>query len=110
MSFLGVLTGVLKPVLKIAPLIVTGLNPAIGALVTAGAAVITAELEHGDGDGSVKLDQASKIVIASPIVADSPVPPSDKAKHVIDLINGLVAILNALAGLFPNVPTTVVKP
>jgi hypothetical protein len=101
MSFLGALTGVLKPILKIAPLVVTGINPAIGALVTAGAAVVLAEIEHGDGTGAVKMAEASRVVLDSPVVATSPLPADARAQHIRSLIDGVVAVLNALAGLFP---------
>lgn len=104
MSFLGVLTGVLKPILKIAPAIVGALVPGGGilsVLLMAGAAVVTAEIEHGDGAGAVKLQEASKVVLDSPVVASSPLPPDTRAQHIRGLIDGIVAVLNALSGLFP---------
>jgi hypothetical protein len=101
MSFVHVLGQIGRGVLKAAPIIASTLNPAVGALVTAGAAVAQAEVDKGPGNGAAKQEQALTQITSAPALASSPIVGDQRVAQIKILIDSIVATLNAVAALFP---------
>ncbi len=94
-----------KGVLKVAPFIGQALGGPFGLLISTGANIATAELEHGPSTGPVKQAQVLAQTVVSPTLAASPVAPDARVEAIKSLINNIVAVLNSLSLLFPAPPT-----